>query len=127
MLFTLLFDALTTYLGLSDPTAYEFSPLTRWFIENLGKEAGLCLWFTLVSFSYSVFVYVIDSARLRITEVGFCIIFGSRHLIAGISNLSICLNEISFRIMAEKIFVFWPFTLLIFIIVALVEFTLERA
>ena len=123
---SLLFDVITTYFGLNDPTVFEFNPFTELFIDLLGREIGLVVWFLLVLVSYVILINIIDVAKLYITEVGFCGLFGFRHLIAGISNLSIWLDATWLRLIAEKIFVIWPFSLIIFVLVALVEFLLER-
>ena len=124
--FSLLFDVITTYFGLDDPTVFEYNPFTGLFIGLLGREIGLVTWFLLVLISYLVLINIIDVAKLYVTEVGFCVLFGFRHLIAGVSNLSIWLNATWLRLVAEKIFVFWPFSLIVFVLVALVEFLLER-
>ena len=127
VLFSLLFDVITTYFGLFDPTTFEFNTFTDLFIKYLGKELGLFLWFFVVLFSYLILIYVFDISRLKATEIGFCVLFSFRHMLAGVSNLSIVFDEVWLRVISEKIFVLWPVALIIFILMALVEYMLERA
>ncbi|MEM3404352.1 MAG: hypothetical protein QXJ17_07450 [Nitrososphaeria archaeon] len=68
---------------------------------------------------------VIDTKHLYITEVGFAFIFGLRHVIAGISNLSIFFDENQLKLLSNTMYVYWPFLLLIFFIIALTEFLLD--
>jgi hypothetical protein len=126
ILFSILFDAITTYFGLYDPTVFEFNTLTGFLIKYLGKEIGLFFWVSIVFFSYVILISLFDTYRLKFTEIGFCTIFGLRHMLAGVSNLSIIFNEVQLRIISEKIFTLWPVALIIFILVALTEYTLER-
>ena len=72
-------------------------------------------------------MYVFDVSKLPLTEIGFGVIFGLRHLLAAVSNLSIVFNITWFKLLSEKIFILWPFALLIYVLMALIEFMLERA
>jgi len=121
----LLFDVISTYFGLFEPTAYELNSIPRFFIEALGEEVGLSSFFVLVMFSYLIILRVIDAKGLYITEVGFAAIFGLRHVIAGISNLSIFFDGNWLKPLSDTMYVYWPFLLLIFFIIALTEFLLE--
>ena len=127
ILFSILFDAITTYFGLYDPTVFEFNTFTGFLIKYLGREIGLLLWFFIILFSYAILIYEFDTYRLKVTEIGFCVIFGFRHMLAGVSNLSIVFNKVWLRIISEKIFILWPVALIVFILMALVEYMLERA
>jgi hypothetical protein len=122
-----MFDAITTYFGLFDPIVFEFNTFTSYFIKYLGKGFGLVAWFFVLLFSYVILMYVFDVSRLTFTEVGFGAIFGFRHLLAAVSNLSIVFDRTWLKLLSEKIFILWPFALLIYVLIAIIEFILERA
>jgi hypothetical protein len=127
LFFCLIFDAITTYFGLFNPIVFEFNAFTSYFIKYLGKEFGLVIWFFVLLFSYVILMYVFDVSKLTLTEIGFGVIFGFRHLLAAVSNLSIVFDINWLKLLSEKIFILWPFALLIYVLVALIEFMLERA
>ena len=127
LFFSLIFDTITTYFGLFDPIVFEFNTFTSYFIKYLGKEFGLLTWFLVLLFSYAIIMYVFDVSKLTLTEIGFGVIFGFRHLLAAVPNLSIIFDRTWLKLLSEKIFILWPFALLIYVLIALIEFMLERA
>jgi hypothetical protein len=92
VLFALLFDIISTYYALLSPRVFEHDPQARWFIQYLGKEMGLLVYFLTKSAAYSLILFPLDLFKFQLTEVTFSVSLGFGHFLAGISNTSIYLG-----------------------------------